>query len=376
MNSIFSNKIRNDSSAKRTSESYFRFIDRSSDTEVAKVRSEIDALLALYPSNSRGALISRLRARDDHQFESASFELLLYKLLMITGNDVLGVEPETDSGKTPDFFLRHKSGQEYYLEATVERGASERRATARKRLQDFSDGLKKLRSPRYHLGLTTSEFPKEQLSVRSVRSAIQKWIDNLPEELLAAKNQKQKFDLNGFEFSLRVVGERGPKSKSPIGMHSLPVFSRTPGEGIRESVFQKGARYRNVNEPFLVAISVSTFSGDKEDLEAALFGSPNITIRTFEDGTTEEFGGQNPDGAFLGKQPRYRNISAAIAFSNFSIWGCKHARAMAFHHPWANAPIPKCVFPYDQFFPNHALGELELIPGKQVSELMQSASFR
>lgn len=372
MVNIFDCAARFDGSPAKTEESNFDFINRSSQAEIKAIRSQISSLLDHYPQKNCDALISRLKSQDKHQFESASFELLLNYMLKKIGHNVLQIEPEAKNRKTPDFLATDQDGNEYYLEATVALGESKSKASAEKRLHDFLTKLNQVNSPTLHLGFSTRHYPRENVPLSSIRKAVQPWIDDLPPFSEQATKRLQKFSINDFNFSLKVVAPRGPNSTQPIATVNPPGFVRTPGDGIRDALIKKGSRYRDLENPLVVAIRCPIFIGGLEDVSAALFGSPKTVFRKHKDGSLEILDDTNPDGAFLSKKPRYTSISALAVFKRFTLWDFVDSDASIYHHPWAKKPIKPDSFPLSQYVANLEKCELEKVEGRKASDFLSS----
>lgn len=173
MKSIFSTANRSNHSEKLSTESEFQFIDRCAHPKMKAVRKRMDHLINLYPSNERDALISRIRSSDTHQFESATFELLLNFFLLRNNCKDIEIDPKLDDGRTPDFLATSVSGKKFFLEAAVSNGQSAAKSAGETRMRDFVAGLNKLNSPRFHLKLRTPDLPDVQISASKIHASVQ-----------------------------------------------------------------------------------------------------------------------------------------------------------------------------------------------------------
>jgi len=127
---IFNDRQRTDTSPMRNAETNFGFLDRSARPEMATVRSFLERCLSGYPSEETPELVSRIRSGDDGQFDSASFEIILYAGLTKLGY-TLTPHPPLSNGCTsrPDFLVRTPEGQLFYLEAVLATEKTEKKGS-------------------------------------------------------------------------------------------------------------------------------------------------------------------------------------------------------------------------------------------------------
>lgn len=166
--------------------------------------------------------------------------------------------------------------------------------------------------------------------------------------------------------------ERKREPAGNVVMHSEPSLWMALGKDIKKPVVKKGWRYKEIDLPLIVAVNATSRFADDEDIPYGLFGTPRITLRTHKDGREETFEDQNPDGAFFGEKPQYKNINAVAVFSRFSVFGIDQCKVSLFHHPWASRPLPLDTLLISQNIPNMDKGEFKTSIGEPLVRLMNA----
>ena len=127
------------------SESQYSYLNISSRKETGLVRDEIEKLFQNYPNDHKYELAQRMRSKDDIQFISCFWELLLYNFLS-SFNYQIEIHPNGSDHKftTPDFLVKSNTGEEFYIEAVIASDISDEEKGAIARLNNLYDSINKL----------------------------------------------------------------------------------------------------------------------------------------------------------------------------------------------------------------------------------------
>jgi hypothetical protein len=126
----------------------------------------------------------------------------------------------------------------------------------------------------------------------------------------------------------------------------------TPGDGIRETLLKKANRYGDLDAPLVVAVNSLRLLDDDQDAIAALFGSPSVIVRKYQDGRIEYIDSRTPNGVWFDhERPRRTGLSAVVATSGLMPWSLGSQRASLILNPWAARPLDSHVFQTDKYVP-------------------------
>jgi hypothetical protein len=337
-------------------ESYFSYLNRSARKSADAVRQLLEDWVDRYPESHRGGLVARLRSPDDDVHLSAFFELALHELLIKTGCLILEVEPRlSNSPRSPDFLVEDPDGARFYLEAVLATGRSKEETSRQRRLSAALLAVEAVNSDRHYLDVKTEGKPSQPIRLKSLRRRLQEWVDRLPDgaeasELLPFEHEEHGLKLTIGAFPRRSrAGGADPRS---IGMLWGVPFVGTPGDDIREAIKKKANRYGSLDAPYVVAVNSLREFDDEEDTIAALFGSPCVVFRTFDDGRLETFESRNWDGVWVDESgPRKVGLSAVLSAHRLRPWSVGQRRACLIRNPWAERHFPPYCFGSDSYSP-------------------------
>jgi hypothetical protein len=158
---LFSNHQRTYKGPATASESDFEYLDRSARSKARKIRRVLQHWFNNYPDRSKIDLQGRFRSKNNQHHSGAFFELFMHELLNQLGC-LVEVHPNTDNENksTPDFYVKNREGLNFYLEATVATGMSQKQQAARARTSTVLDTLNKLESPDFFVSVIESGEPK------------------------------------------------------------------------------------------------------------------------------------------------------------------------------------------------------------------------
>ncbi|NTS76013.1 hypothetical protein HR060_03955 [Catenovulum sp. SM1970] len=162
---LFENKHRNDLTPKQRLENDFDFLNRSSMPAAQKVRDFYNLWLSRFPEEEALELISRIQSKDEQNCKSATFEIVLYAILITKGYSV-SIHPELDNGskKRPDFLVQTQSGEEFYLEAILASDKDSDEIAAQKRGDQVLKIIDKIDCPNFFLICKSKESQRHLLA--------------------------------------------------------------------------------------------------------------------------------------------------------------------------------------------------------------------
>jgi len=348
---IFDNVRRTDSSPKRNLETDFVFYNRSSRPEIGKVRDLLELFASRYPKHEVGELVKRLRSGDDVHFRSASFELFLHEALRSQGFQ-LTPHPELLNGRSsrPDFLVRDKAGEEFYLEAKL---ASENNALDKggeDRIGGVLDTLSAFPHKNFMVFITQDGSPRSTPSGKKLVGKIHNWLDKLDPDVIARQIDDEGFDSlepflwghDGWDIQVRPVPlsqEKRGKCLNLIGGSGIGGGFVDAWSPIRDAVRAKGNKYGEMVKPLVVAINLDSFILDRIDEVQALFGQEQYLVKP---GTTEKPEMRRaPNGVWLGKVgPTYTRVSAVWIFNDLHASSLASRDNTVYFNPWAKHPAP------------------------------------
>lgn len=352
---LFGDFERTDSSSKRRGERRFEYIDRSAQPIFEKIRQKINQWVADYPEAERTELISRFRSRSDSQFNSAEFELLLHASLTAAGFELVPHPELTSSSSRPDFLCRGVDGSEFYLEAVLASQNVEDRSE-QPLIGTTLDALDRTSHRNFFVQIRTDGYPRTQPSGRLLRQSILRWLDSLdPDDVeqkiaAAAANGGRADSDDRFVWvheGLTITATAWPISAPNRGNATTLVGVQFGQAGwvdswspIRDAVKSKGAKYGNMDKPFIVAVNFSGHHLDQMDEVQALYGQELLNI-SIEDADEPPTYSRATNGAWMGLSgPQYTRVSAAWIFGNLHTYNIARASSTLYLNPWSSRPVP------------------------------------
>jgi len=375
----FSKIARTDTAPKRVEESSFLFLDRSARPEIERVRSYLSEVLSRYPASDRDELIARLRAGDEQDFRSATFELFLHEGLIRLGYQVsCHPDPGTGSPKRPDFLVRDSAGDEFFLEAVL---ASEENGSnpAAEAMKEATLGrLDAAPHQAFMLDVSSEGDPRTQPSSKDLIRRVHKWLDTLDPHALRACLTDVGPDAmpaiswthEDWELTLRALPlseERSGRSSRLIGISGGEARIVNTWAPLRRAVKKKATRYGTVTKPYVVAVNAGVLRLDEIDEVQALYGEEYYSIKMIDgEGSGELL--RRPNGAWMGPNgPENCRVSAVWIFSELTPYTLASCKSTLYVNPWANIPPPTRL----QSMPTKKIeGEtLVSIPGTDLATL-------
>ena len=353
-------------------ETDFGYLSRSTRPEAARVRELIESWVCHYPEEHRSALVARLRSKIDDAHQSAFFELALHELLLVTGHVIIAIEPKLEhTAYSPDFFVQAPDGTRFYLEAVVATAKSAQAVAADKRLNVAIAAIERVESPAHFLDLHVEGKPSQPVRGRHLRGALRAWIAALPDSEAAKHVPPFVYEEFGAKFTIAAFHRRhrAEPGERAVGVRSREPYWGTLGDGIRESVDKKASKYGELDAPYVVAVNATGEYQNAEDAFDALFGSPCIIVRHYDDGRVEHMDSRNPDGVWRGKNgPRNIRLSAVLSTERLSPWSVELRRVRLIRNPWAAKPLAAVPLQVDEVNPIE--GKFVKSQGKALGTLL------
>ena len=347
---VFDEIERTDSTPKRMGETYFQFYNRSARPLMATVRSFIEGCLRKYPEEERYGTRKRLSSRNDNDFESAIFELILHETLASQGCTITP-HPTLPNGsnKKPDFLVVTGEGERFYLEATVvgtesaeERGANARRARALDKLNG---------APHENFLVLISETgsPLGQPNGEQLSRDVHQWLDSLDVESIYREIQHSiqalptyRWSAEGWALNIKawpLPPESRGKSPLLIGGGTIPGSEGNITTSIQRNIKKKAAKYGELDAPLVIAVNVIGGGLIEDHEEEALLGKQVFVIPKGSDYATVQR--VRPDGLWYGNGgPKGLRCSAAWVFNNLRVSSLGSTSSNVYFNPWAANPGP------------------------------------
>lgn len=350
--SLFEEKNRVFLGPKSRIDGSFEYLDRSGRSEARRVREFIETWLERYPIEHRTEMEIRLRDRNDRNFASASFELILFACVSSLGYSVQ-VHPRLPNGnnKRPDFLVRRAGGEDFYLEAVLASEFDAAEIAARRRTNVVLEALEGINSPNFFIGIIAKGNPDTPPPTKKLKRDIQDWLKSLdPDSAKLSHDENGTHDLptyswehNGWSITFKAI----PKRPEARGKHQRVIGFQFDGargvnswEPIRDAIKQKGSRYGELDKPLLVAVNSDSISVDEIDEMQALFGEEEFIFQTNGPGS-EPIIRRKPNGAWHGpKGAQFKRVSGAWLFHSLNCWNPASRAPTLYFNPWANKPLP------------------------------------
>lgn len=250
------------------------------------------------------------------------------------------------------------------MNETPQEAAGDARLNAAVRVVDEADARN------HFLDLQIDGTPAQPVTLRRLRRGLADWIAGLPLTEEAKDAAPFVYEEHGMKLTISAFLRRTPRQEAgrAIGAQGMEPYWGTPGDGIRESVEKKASRYGNLGAPYVVAVNAMSEYQGEEDVIDAMFGSPCVVIRTYDDGRTVTRDSRNPDGVWQGRRgPRKQGLSAVLSTERFYPWSVGQRRARLVRNPWATNPLPALPLSVDER--NPVEGRLAKVEGRSFTEL-------
>lgn len=292
---------------RRSTETRWEWLERSSEPIATHTRARWERWLRMLPPESRTSILSRLKGSDE-QLEAALAELVTFVLLRCIYPNV-EVDPAAGSSSHTDFAVA--AGVRTHIE--VHRVTMSQQAVKDvRRRRDAAEALERIDSPDFWLALEIELGPRPP-SMRQVRQEAQAWLASLNYEIERERleqyqhTQRERrddaempgldsspleraryfaahapyepllFERSGQDWSLRI--EAVPRPRDRRGSSEITIGVRLAGEAhmaapeiLQKAVRDKLRQHRELAEPLVVVLDLSSPIVDEDEIVAALYG--------------------------------------------------------------------------------------------------------
>lgn len=334
-------------------EPIFHYLQTSSRSSVARVRDLLEQWFADYPDDHKTELKQRFVTRKS-DIHSPTFELALHATFKQLGADV-EIHPKVsdDTDKRPDFLVRLPSGFEFYLEAVIVRGQSDEEKNREQVAKSlYADIDRRLDSPDYFWAVTILEQGPAAPSAKQMVHVLAQYMAGLKRDEVGAQ-----LEAHGFDTPVKLLWEDAgwsieflpiPKEAEAIGkpdhrpLGSFPMARAvccSDDVDIRESIKFKVKHHSAVDKPYIVAVNAMNWSAEHEDFVNAIYGSDQVTVRTYPDGSQTTENTRGLDGIWLDKNgiknQHVLAVIGAVQLQASSVAGCS---LTVYENPYIEMP--------------------------------------
>jgi hypothetical protein len=330
----------------RHTEGLWAHLNRRASPGYEGVRELINDWYSHVPQGKgRRDVFAKLRSNRGDIWYAGFWELYLHEAVSRAGYE-LEIEPDIPgSSRHPDFLVRGQ-GHEFYVEAVaITEDPSSPVERRRKHIYDYLN-----ESPHQNFWLSFS-IRREGSSappVRQMLAAINRWLDGLDPDA-ASPTPEIDWQHGDWWITLRALAKspeaRTFRSDGLIGIQSGWAGRSDMGARIREKLHSKATRYGQLDRPYLIALTASSFLARDEELVTALLGQEVIQFIEGQPGS-EQFVRQR-DGLFMGPAgAQNTRVAGLIVAWNVTCTHIGLIRPALWLNPWAStdrtfsAPLP------------------------------------
>lgn len=309
--------------------SRFDWMNECAEPYAEAVRTQIEAMFAIYPADDQSSLAARIRSSDDSEHRSAILELILHEWMIRQGHRIVAIEPVLEhTSKQPDFLVEAKDGKRFFLEAVARQEEDDK-------LGGVRDALNAVDSPVY-LHVSIKGTPTQTLSAKKIAKKAKAFIDTLdlskPRENwppLRWTEHGARFDLQ--PFSMKSDANRNART---IGSYSSGARLVSSTGDLERVLKTKAGRYGELPHPYVVATTTADFTTKEYELTAALYGPEAIVV----DANDPLLGGEvirESSGVWRGLKHKWTNtgLSAVVLIPDLNMTSLASRLPILMVHP-------------------------------------------
>ncbi|MGX7828294.1 hypothetical protein ACTG9Q_24705 [Actinokineospora sp. 24-640] len=336
---VFDNLARDNNRPASYSESDFVFLNRVAGPYWDQVRDRIESWVAVYPDGEKKEITSRIRdGRSNVNHRGALWELYLHAMLTGAGYDV-ECHPELEhTTRRPDF-LATKGDESFYVEARRISG-SDAKSAEEARWATIIDKLNTVESPDFHLLVDISKVGPTSPPVARIKKRVDAKLRQLGQDGTSNDGEVSdtvEWEQDGWEVSIRFL----PKSEqAKVRKDFRPVAALSAGgvyivddvKPLLGALKDKGSAYGRLSKPLVVAVSVSSFNLDQDDVFQAVYGtkverehlSGETSTYKRDDGywSDDASKARGADGILIARDPMYNTWGWLVP----ELWHNPHGR--------------------------------------------------
>jgi hypothetical protein len=375
--SLFDEIARTDMDDKLWGESNFSYLNRSARPTFVTIRATLDEWFRRVPAERQKALRQRFRSLNNHQHDSALFELVLHEMLLRLGCIVVWEPTMGNRSTRPDFLVQTSDGQRFYLEATVVTGKSAKEAAAEAKMNDVYDALNSLNSPNFFIGVRIFGAPRSPVPAKRLRRFLAARLAELDPDDITRRCDREglagiptwTFECHEWVLQCFPIPKR-PEARGRAGVRPLGFLQTGPrvdltAEHVRAAVLDKAGRYGQLDLPYIVAVNVLT-PFPEDDVCDALFGDRVLELDIASGAIRPK---RKPNGVWTAPgRPRYTRVSAVLIADNLHPYRAAQASVAIWHNPWAARPATGLLLSLTHYLPVN--GRIQRRDGRTLGDLL------
>lgn len=377
---LFEEKERTRRSPRRSGEPCFDFYDSSGRNPYVVYRDLVNGWIAEFPSSEQLELISRMKNRNDAQYEQALAEIVTYIALKRLGHEVEIHPACPHPTNKPDFLVKDTSGVALAYVEVTSFGPDVRTVARDNREAAIYNGLETVDlPPGWLMGYEVRKHGQTAPSVNKLKSEVELWARNECGDD-ARVTPRRTFAAQDWEFDLTLLGgfNKEKNYEGKIGAAMMGLRSVSPHLDLRVALENKARKYGIQETPYLIVVADCKGSipvGDhvEDALIDGLFGSPSVRFRRLADGSMETYDERTADG-FWGRygDPRNTNVSAVALLPEPNLWKLRDDRwkPIIAYNPFAANPLSRDVLPLPGFGPLDGEEQYGRIEGRSLADLV------
>ena len=348
----------------------YNYYDCSSRVDIAIIRKVLNEWFDDYPDTEK----NELNRRFNKSFTSAFYELFIFNLFKLQGFKI-EIHPDIPgTTKKPDFLIS-KGDIEFYLEAKVAMGESEKQVSLKRRINQIYDSLNNIKSARIEELIIKTKI---QPSIKQFRDKIETELKNFDPDTVT--KDIQAYGLEGCpkiaieDKNLQLIISLIPKdpqyrkeNDNAIGVYPSEVFWGGEEESIKTSFSKKAKRYGRLDKPYIVCINSigRKFTGNY-DVMNAIWGTLAISWSTNPNDIDEKIIRMN-DGLFISdKGPEYKNVSGVL-ITHVMEFNIPNSSYRLVKHPFADKELDFKII--DMSYQYLRDGKIITTEGKTIAEI-------
>lgn len=341
MMKLFDEIFRENCDLANHNENEYDYINKSSREVIVKARKGLNDWFEDYPDVEK----KELKTRFKKDFDSAFYELFLYRLFRQLDFNIQ-IHPQVPvSSKRPDFLIS-KNNLEIYMEAKTVSSKSEKEKAEKRKLNQLFDEISKTNFHNTILLLEELHLKtNKQPSAKKIRSEIIEKISKFNLEGLSKEFELGKLsnlpkiiidnDDIYLEVGLFFIKEEKFSSDKKRSIGSYPFEILESGEAIlKRSINKKAKRYGELDKPFIICLNTLDHNTSNSfSINNAIWGSEAVSY-SLDPNNRNLKRIRKPDGVFYSKRPRLKNLSGVL-FTNAYPYNLKIMEHFLFKHPFS-----------------------------------------